>query len=248
MSAMIERSEHDGIVTLRMAHGKASALDLELLEAIARGLDDARDARAVILTGTGSIFSAGVDLYRMLDDGGAYVRAFVPALAATIRKLFTFPRPVIAAINGHAIAGGCILAFASDLRIMARGNGRIGVPELRVGVPFPPIALEIVRYAVPSHAHRMIVGGQTYPADAAHAMGLVDALSDDVLADAAHAAAEDALIPPATYAITKTQLRAPALAAADRLATMDDAIMQVWADPNVHAHIRAYLAKTIRKN
>ena len=231
-----------------MAHGKASALDLELLEAISRSLDEAAGARAVILTGTGSIFSAGVDLFRMLDEGEPYVRAFVPALSTTIRKLFTFPRPVVAAINGHAIAGGCILAFASDSRIMARGNGRIGVPELRVGVPFPPMALEIVRYAVPAHAQRMILGGNTYSADDSVLMGLIDAITEagELMAQAVEKAMEDAFIPTATYSITKLQLRAPALAAADRL-SMDHEIVAAWSDPAIHAHIRAYLEKTIRK-
>lgn len=231
-----------------MAHGKASALDLELLEAISRALDDACDARGVILTGTGSIFSAGVDLFRMLDEGAEYVRAFLPALETTIRKLFTFPRPVVAAINGHAIAGGCILAMASDIRIMARGKGRIGVPELRVGVPFPPIALEVVRYAAPAEAHRMIFGGQTYSADEALTRSLVDAIAEqaDILARAEEAMVEELFVPTATYALTKLQLHAPALAAADAL-DVNDELVRLWSDPAIHAHIRDYLEKTIRK-
>ena len=245
---MIERSEQDGIVTLRLAHGKASALDLELLGAISRALDEAADARGVILTGTGSIFSAGVDLFRMLDGGTDYVRAFVPALAATLRKLFTFPHPVGAAINGHAIAGGCILALACDERVMARGNGRIGVPELHVGVPFPPIALEIIRHAAPAAANRLILGGRTYAPDDAFAMGVVDALADDAVAAIEERIAEDAFIPAETFRLTKLQLRSSALAAADRhAATMEEEIVAVWSDPAIHAHIHAYLEKTIRK-
>src|SRR5262245_25785640 len=112
---MIERSEHDGIVTLRLAHGKASALDIELLEAILGELDRAAPkARAVVLTGTGSIFSAGVDLFRVTRDGADYVRRFLPRLSRTFRALFTFPGPVVAAVNGHAIAGGGVLVLACD--------------------------------------------------------------------------------------------------------------------------------------
>ena len=74
--SMIEREERDGVVTMRLAHGKASALDVELTEAIRRELDAAADARAVVLTGTGSIFSAGVDLFRILDGGAAYAERF----------------------------------------------------------------------------------------------------------------------------------------------------------------------------
>ena len=70
---MIEHETNDGIVTLRLAHGKASALDVELCEAITRSLNDAADARAVILTGTGTIFSAAVDLFRMTNEGAPYI-------------------------------------------------------------------------------------------------------------------------------------------------------------------------------
>src|SRR5215468_11136285 len=133
---MIERSERDGILTLRLAHGKASALDVELLDALLRELEGAaEDVRALILTGTGSIFSAGVDLFRLVREGADYVRLFLPLLCRFLRTLFTFPRPVVAAANGHAIAGGCILVLAADVRLMAEGAGRVGVPELLVGVP-----------------------------------------------------------------------------------------------------------------
>src|SRR5262249_32976361 len=77
---MIEREERDGVVILRLAHKKASALDLELLQALERALADASDAEAVVLTGTGAIFSAGVDLFRVLDGGADYVARFLPAL------------------------------------------------------------------------------------------------------------------------------------------------------------------------
>src|SRR5947207_14692026 len=106
---MIERTESDGIVTLRLAHGKASALDIELCDELRRQFAAASSARAVILTGTGSIFSAGVDLFRLTSEGTAYVERFWPALSGMLDDLFHFPRPVVAAANGHAIAGGCFL-------------------------------------------------------------------------------------------------------------------------------------------
>src|SRR5215813_14130931 len=127
---MIELSQHEGILTLRLTHGKASALDVELLDALLRELDGlGEDVRALILTGTGSIFSAGVDLFRLTAEGADYVRRFLPLLSRFLRTLFAFPRPVIAAANGHAIAGGCIVVLAADVRLMAEGSGRIGVPE-----------------------------------------------------------------------------------------------------------------------
>src|SRR5215813_2600821 len=132
--------EREGAVSmLRIEHGKVQAMDLELMTAFSETLDELRSLRpgAVILTGTGSAFSAGVDLPRLLEGGTDYVKKFVPTLCDCIQKLFAFPRPVIAAVNGHATAGGCILVCACDYRIMAEGSGRLGVPELLVGVAFP---------------------------------------------------------------------------------------------------------------
>src|SRR5687767_11604222 len=146
---MIERSENLGIVTLRLAHGKASALDLELVEGVAREVAEialSDETGAVILTGTGSIFSAGVDLYRLTDGGDEYVSRFVPALSRMLLDLFALPKPLVVAVNGHAIAGGCIFTLTGDYRIMAAGNARMGMPELLVGVPFPPAVIEVVRF------------------------------------------------------------------------------------------------------
>src|SRR5207245_1626119 len=101
---MIERDLTEGIATLRLEHGKASALDLELCEALQREIEAAAesdDVRALILTGTGSIFSAGVDLPRLINGGKEYVQDFVEALDAMLRALFLFPKPAIAAINGQ---------------------------------------------------------------------------------------------------------------------------------------------------
>jgi enoyl-CoA hydratase len=175
---MIARSRQEGILTLRLAHGKASALDVELLDALLHELNSVTDdVHAVILTGTGSIFSAGVDLFRLTREGADYVRHFLPRLSRSLRALFTFPKPVIAAVNGHAIAGGCVIALACDIRLMAEGPGTIGVPELLVGVPFPTVPLEIVRFAVPRQKlQSLIYTGRTLSAPEALAAGIVDEL------------------------------------------------------------------------
>src|SRR5262245_32023000 len=108
---MIHREHQNGAVILRIEHGKVSALDLELLHELREALAELRkeSARAVVLTGTGSSFSAGVDLYRVLQGGGDYLGRFLPSLEACLRELLEFPRPIVAAVNGHAIAGGCVI-------------------------------------------------------------------------------------------------------------------------------------------
>jgi enoyl-CoA hydratase len=249
---MIERSQHEGILTLRLAHGKASAIDVELLDGLLHELDGvAADVRALVLTGTGSIFSAGVDLFRLTREGADYVRRFLPLLSRLLRTLFAFPRPVVAAANGHAIAGGCILVLAADARLMAEGAGRIGLPELLVGVPFPTAALEVVRFAVPrDKVQSLIYTGRTLPPQDALAAGLVDEVvaPGTLLARAQEVARQLAQVPPEVYRLTKLSLRAEALEQIDRAGgPHDQAALEVWSAAETHAHIREYLRRTLGK-
>ena len=249
---MIARSQHEGVLTLRLDHGKASAFDVELLDALTREIDGAaEDVRALVLTGTGSIFSAGVDLFRLTRDGPDYVRRFLPLLSRSLRTLFAFPRPVVAAVNGHAIAGGCVIAQAADVRLIADGAGRIGVPELLVGVPFPTVALEIVRFTVPREkVQSLIYTGRTLSAREALGAGLVDELvAPGALPDRAHEVARQlALIPPPVYRLTKQSLRAEALQRIEGAGELQDrAALEVWSAAETHAHVREYLRRTLGK-
>ena len=250
---MIELSRHGGIAVVRMAHGKANALTVEFCDAIAAQFESLRDdpATAVVLTGQGRMFSAGVDLPRLSEGGADYVRRFLPALHRLYETVFFFPKPVIAAVNGHAIAGGCILQCCADRRIAARGDARIGVTELLVGVPFPPMAFEVMRFASPPrYLADGLYSGATFAPDAALTRGLVDELADpDVLLDRSVAAAEAlAALSPQAFAQTKRQIRqgvADALKQHGR--EIDAASADIWAAPETLTRIRDFVARTIRK-
>lgn len=248
---MIDSTRRGGVALLRLAHGKANALDLELCEALTAQLNDcaSSDAGAVVVTGDGRMFSAGVDLVRILSGGAAYVRAFLPSLNRMLAALFSVPKPVVAAVNGHAIAGGCIIACAADYRVMAREAGRIGIPELLVGVPFPVVPLEIMRFAAPQHFQALAYRGLTLTADLALQHGLVDAAVDaDRLLDEAVAVAESlAAIPAAAFALTKRQLREPALERMRAGAVMDAAAEDSWASAETLDAIRGYVARTLNR-
>ncbi len=250
---MIHREDRGAIAVLRLDHGKVSALDLELLEELEEKLTELEgsDRTALVLTGTGSTFSAGVDLFRVLDGGEEYVARFLPALSRALASLFSFPRPTVAAINGHAIAGGCVLACACDLKVMATGRGRIGVPELRVGVPFPAAAFEVLRFAVPrQHLPAMTYTGRTFLPEEALDHGLVDELAPaEELRDRALAAARGLTsIPPETFELTKQQLRGPARSRMEAQASEVDAkVAAIWSAPEIHQVIREYLDRTIGK-
>ena len=119
---MIELRTDGDIAILTMRHGKANALDSEFCEALAARFVDLRnaEAKAVVLTAQGRIFSAGVDLKRLSAGGADYVRAFLPSLHKLYDAVFFHPKPVVMGINGHAMAGGAVLAACGDRRIMAR--------------------------------------------------------------------------------------------------------------------------------
>lgn len=247
---MIIRTDRDGVAVLQLNHGKASALDLELLEETRRQLATiaASDARAVVITGTGNIFSAGVDLFRLVEEGAPYVERFFPAMTDAFHDIFLFPRPVVAAVNGHAIAGGAIINAAADYRMMAAGNGRIGMPELVVGVPFPALALEVARFGVPGrHLQEMIYTGKTVAPDEALRRGMIDEIVDAAaLLDRAIAVAADlGSRPRDAFRLTKRQLREPFNDRARNFATADREAMELWSSPKTHEAIRAYLSKTV---
>ena len=248
---MIHREDRDGIAVLRIEHGKANTLDLESCDAIVEAFEHAGDARAVVLTGAGRIFSAGVDLFRLLEGGRPYVEAFVPAMCRAFERVFVHPAPVVAAANGHAIAGGCVLVAAADQRLMAAGAARIGIPELQVGVPFPPVALEIMRAATPpQHFQTIVYHADTYePADAL-ALGLIDEIVDpETLLDHALTRAERlASISSDTFTLTKREIRRPAMDRIRSLAqTAAREVQAQWLAPEARDRIRGYLDRTIPK-
>jgi enoyl-CoA hydratase len=251
---MLTDAIHDDILTLHLDHGKANALDLELAEALrdafVRFAADDR-LRASVLTGTGTIFCAGVDLYRLLEGGPSYARAFVPLLRDLLAAVFSCPKPVVAAINGHAIAGGCVLAAACDYRLMALGPGTIGVPELQVGIPFPLVAIEILRFATSTaHLQELVYRGSTYTTDVAVERGLIDELvePDALVGRAAEVAAHLASEPAGRFRLTKQQLRAPTLASIQAHAPdTDEAVIAEWERPDTVAAIRTYLEARRRR-
>lgn len=251
---MIDSKIVEGIVVLTMTHGKANALDIEFCDALAARFNDLRksDTKAVVLTGQGRIFSAGVDLKRLSAGGAAYIRRFLPALHRLYEAVFFYPKPVIAAVNGHAIAGGCVLACCADRRIMGRDAGRIGVTEILVGVPFPALAFEVVRFAVPPrYLPEFTLSGATYATDEALRRGWVDEVTEPskLIDDAISVARELSRLSPAAFAQTKSQVRQPAIERLQKSGeATDKEVTEIWAAPATLAYVRDYVARTLNKS
>jgi enoyl-CoA hydratase len=252
MMPMFELTRRGRVAVLQMAHGKANAMDLEFCQALALQVHacEQSDAGALVITGQGRMFSAGVDLPRLVAGGAAYAREFLPAMNHAFEALFAFPKPLVAAVNGHAIAGGCVMTACADYRIMAREPGRIGIPELLVGVPFPVVPLEIVRFATPpQHLQALIYRGLTPNADEALRYGLIDAVADpDRLLDEAVAVAEGlAAVPYEAFHLTKRLLREPARRRMRDEAGLDAIVQEAWAGETVLAAVRDYVARTLKR-
>ncbi|PXY19350.1 enoyl-CoA hydratase/isomerase family protein [Prauserella muralis] len=249
-SIQVEPAEN--VAVLRMEHGKANALDTELCQELVTRLEEveAGEYRAVVLTGTAGMFSAGVDLRRVRDGGARYVAEFLPALSDAFLALFDFSRPVVAAVNGHAIAGGAVLAAACDRRVMDSGHGRFGVTELLVGVPFPLAAMEILRcaYGTPTLPELTYLA-HTHPGGDALARGLVDELAepDSVLPRALELARTLAAIPAEAFAHTKHQIHRPFNERIGEQRANDDAFVErLWAAPETLRAVEAYVQSVLR--
>jgi enoyl-CoA hydratase len=248
---MIEIDEREGIGVLRMCDGKANAMSIEFCELFIERLEElqASPVTAIVITGSARIFSAGVDLLRLLDGGAPYIRDLLPKLNRMLAGVFSCPKPVVAAINGHAIAGGCVLACAADRRLMGREAGRIGVTELLVGVPFPSAALEIMHCATsPQHFADVIFSGSTYAPAQAIERGLIHEIAESgtLLGDAINRAQTLAALPPNAFALTKRQIRQAYLDQINLDASRAD-VERIWTAPGTLARIRDYVGRTLRK-
>jgi enoyl-CoA hydratase len=239
---MLETEDRSGVTVLRLHHGKVNALDTELLRAITAAMRDRDPASAVVITGHGSAFSAGVDLKRIVDGGQPYVREFLPALTEMFLAVFNHPGPVVAAVNGHAIAGGCVLAAACDVRLMS--GGRIGLAELTVGVPFPTVAIEIMRHAIGPAAGNLVLTARLLDAAQAQSIGLIhDVEAPEALLESAVALAQTmAKTPAEVFLLSKRQLQLPARAAMDGHDADEVAIAAGWESSGTRDAIAGYLA------
>lgn len=232
----------EGIKTIRIEHGKVNALDLKLVRALAKEFRNLGDERAIVLTGNRRLFSAGVDLQRLLAEDHSYTRTFLAELDELVQSIFEVPVPVIAALTGHAIAGGCLLAMACDYRIM--GQGKIGVTESLVGLPVPPAALEALRFTTGTRAAELVMTGKTVEVAQALSLGLIDeaATPDAVLPRALEVAQQFATTPRQTFSLHKRMLRAQACERmSNAVARHEEETAQIWTSDEARSFAADYL-------
>lgn len=218
--------DHGGVALMRVDRPPANALDPELLGEVLDVLDGlaADPPAALVITGREGFFCAGVDLKvaPTLDADGQ--RFMVEGIDRLVSGLYGFPRPVVSAVNGHAIAGGLVFCLCGDRRI-GGPDGRLGLTELRAGIPYPDAAIAVATAELSTvGARRLVLGAELIEPPEALALGILDELveRERVLPRALEVAAELGALPSATYGIVKRQLRGPALARIDAAARGGD--------------------------
>ncbi len=231
----IKISQDDNIATLTLNRGRVNAINLEMVGNIRPGfenLENDSSVRAVILTGRDKFFSFGFDVPELLEYSREELADFLTEFTDLYSYLYLYPKPLIAALNGHAVAGGCMLALPADFRIMAPGKARIGLNEVNIGASVFAGSVEMLTALVGGRcAHEILMGGALYDAEAALRLGLIDRVSsgDGVMQDARALAAEFAGKNAAAFTSIKTLIRRPAAAAMrEREKKSIEEFIEIW--------------------
>jgi len=244
----VERQGDTAVLTL--TRDKVHAIDEasvdELRDRVSALALDA-GVRAVVLTGEDRFFSFGFDVPALYDYAPADFTRFLTKFTGLCRALYELPKPLVAAVNGHAVAGGFMLAISSDYRIMATGKAKISLNEVTFGAGLFAGSVEMLK-AIVGHrrAETIALEGAMHAAEEAQRMGLVDeiaapeAVVPRALAVAAGMAARD----PVAYAAIKRLLRAPVLAQIERAEPASIArFVEIWYSPETRASLRHILIR-----
>jgi enoyl-CoA hydratase len=240
-----------GVRILTMDRPPANAINGELLEDLDRALAEAEaddEVRAVVLTGAGRFFSGGFDLKAPRQMGDEVAQMAVQFKAAP-RRLLGFPKPTIAMIGGHCIAGGYVFAMACDHRLAAEGSYTIGVNEVAIGAAYPVVAMEIMRVRLPDVLlSELMLRAGLYPGSEAVRLQLADRFvpAERLEAEALALAATVGSYPGEVYADTKRRLVGEALARIDAATLEDDLeISALWATESSRAARHRHLQQNL---
>jgi len=253
--AGIRRERQGPLAVLRLDKPRGNAIDEALVEELREAcaeLEAEDGVRGVLLASAHpKLFCPGLDLVSLAEYDRERLQRFMAAFGRTLRALYGLRKPMVAAVSGHAVAGGCILAMTADWRVLRRGGVSIGLNEVKVGVPLPLSVSALLRATVsPGSLARVALLGRNFADEEALAAGLADELAggDDFesacLARLQEFAEKDAY----SLAVTKTYLRADALR---QMKAEDPAAIAEWLDgwysPGTQARIRATVEALTRK-
>jgi enoyl-CoA hydratase/carnithine racemase len=233
------------VYTLTIEGPGKNALSTAVMQDVIRQVREAA-GRPTLVVGAGDAFSAGLNLKEVASLDVSGMERFLSLLDDMIDALFEHPGPMVACVNGHAIAGGCVIALCAELRVAADDPRiRIGLNEVALGLEFPPKIMKLARHRLSRHqVERALLEAGLYDPATAVRLGLVDEVAADPLARARALLDAVAAHPRPVYSATKRTLRAGALALgeADRRCLRDE-VLPRWTAPAVKEKVLAALKR-----
>ena len=213
MTDFVTANKNSDIATLALNRGKVNALNGQVIEkmrsALARFENDPA-IKAIILTGQGKFFSFGFDIPEFLSYSKLEFTDYLTRFTDLYTYLFLYPKPIIAALNGHTIAGGCMLALACDKRVMVSGKAKIALNEISFGSSVFAGSTEMLRFCVGGkNAAEILYSGAMYTAEEAKVLGLIDEVTAEknLIREATKAASALSAKPGSAFASIKSLLR-----------------------------------------
>jgi enoyl-CoA hydratase len=212
MTRSPQSSREGNTLVITMDDGRANVIDDAWVTAMDAALDDseASDVRAVVIKGRHKFFSAGLDIRSLPSLAPLDRQAVIERYATLMVRLARFPKPVVAAVDGHAMAGGAIVLLACDRRISSAGGWRIGLTEMSIGVPLPDLALSLARLHLrPQCLQEALLEGRAYSPEEACLAGFVQEVvsSSEVSARALALADQLGSLDNTAYGLTKRRIR-----------------------------------------
>jgi Delta3-Delta2-enoyl-CoA isomerase len=250
---MILTIEHGAVRELRLNRPPVNAPSPELVVALQQAIQSAPadGARALILSGTPGRFSGGLDVPLLLGLDRAAMAVLWRDFYSLLNAIAASPIPIVAAITGHAPAGGTVLALFCDWRVMALGDFKLGLNEVQVGIPLPPVIMAGLRRLVgPRSAEHLAVSGALISPQEAHEVGLVDELAplDQVVDQAMHRCQRLLALPAEPMTLTRREARADLVALfGTGLERELKTVIEGWWHPTTQNTLRALVERLGKK-
>jgi len=247
----IDLEAHGPVTLLRIRGGKANSMNQALLDELLHALDQVKAAPAVVITGEGNAFSAGLALPELVDLDHESMAAFIDRFERVMYQVLTFPGATVAAINGHAIAGGCVLALMCDTRVMVDDPAmKIGLNEVALGIGLPSTVVEPLRLRVPPQSlARIALDGTLFGPNEAHGVHLVDeVVAAPRLVPRCIEIATPRAAHPIAYGQIKQALQWQTVEALNRNRTqLRDQWVEAWFSEDAQTTLRTAVARITRR-
>lgn len=238
----------DQVAHVRLNRGRSNAMHapmIQELNTLLLQLDEDPSVRGILLQGKDGFFSAGLDLIELYGYDEQEIRALWEGFIGLARTFIGVGKPVLAAINGHSPAGGCVLALCADYRVMAQGEFVIGLNELPVGIVVPQSVFHLYSFWIgQAQAYRNLLEGRLMSPEEAVSMGLVDELApkDQLISTAERQLRKYMQLDTATWSQSKVNLRKSLIQMFDADQQEDiAAILKQWWAPQTRTLLKSII-------